>query len=133
MQKTYTLYILLCGTGEFYTGITTDLEKRVQSHQLVNESWDYQKQWTRFRQPVQLVFSYAGLENYSVAVSVEKYIKQWKKSYKQNLINGDEFALNLLKKKHFGSLHAFSNQSPTQDISLHSAQTQYPCIVHTQK
>ena len=46
------VYILRCADGSYYTGYTTDLEKRIAEHQ-AGEGSD----WTRRRLPVELVFS----------------------------------------------------------------------------
>ena len=32
MANTWKLYILRCGDGSLYTGITTDVEKRLETH-----------------------------------------------------------------------------------------------------
>ena len=45
------VYILRCSDDSYYTGHTTDLEKRVAQHQ-AGEGSD----WTRRRLPVELVF-----------------------------------------------------------------------------
>jgi putative endonuclease len=128
MDKRYTLYILLCGNGQYYTGITSNLGTRLRTHQLTNKETSHYKQWTKFRQPVHLVFKYDGLENLEVALKVERYIKTWRKSYKQNLIHGNTFALNLLKQCHWKSMEEFIKLNN----ALHWPQTRYPCIVHTQ-
>lgn len=99
-ESTYTLYILLCGDGHFYTGITTNLKSRLSSHQMTSEFEPNSRQWTKFHQPVNLVFEYSGIENQSVAVKIERYVKSLKKEYKQLLISGDMVSLDYLKKKH---------------------------------
>jgi len=96
----YTLYILLCGDGQFYTGITTDLFGRLSSHQMTSEFEPNSRQWTKFHQPVQLVFDYSGIENQSIAMKIEHYVKSLKKEYKQLLVSGDAMSLDYLKRKH---------------------------------
>lgn len=49
----YSLYILRCADGTLYTGITTNLERRVMEH---NESRLGAK-YTRARRPVTLVYA----------------------------------------------------------------------------
>ena len=47
------IYILQCKDGAFYTGITTDLKRRVIEHNTSNLGAKY----TRGRRPVKLVYS----------------------------------------------------------------------------
>ncbi len=130
MTKTYTLYILICGKGEYYTGITSNLENRLRAHQLDYKTpFENKTQWTKFRQPVHLAYKYEGIENVEIAKKMERYIKNWRRSYKLCLIQGDEFSVNLIQqchKKYFDELGFKSN------TSLHSSQIQHPCIVRTQ-
>jgi putative endonuclease len=46
------VYILRCADGAYYTGYTTNLEKRLAEHQSGEGS-----EWTRHRLPVELVFT----------------------------------------------------------------------------
>jgi putative endonuclease len=50
MVKEWFLYVLECGDGTLYTGITTDLERRFRQHQAGQAS-----KYTRTRLPVKLV------------------------------------------------------------------------------
>lgn len=50
-QVAWFLYILRCADGSLYTGITTDLERRLQKHQKGRAS-----KYTRSRLPVKLVY-----------------------------------------------------------------------------
>ncbi len=54
MQKTniWFVYIVRCRDNSLYTGITTDLQKRIDKH---NQGKDGAK-YTRSRRPVQLVY-----------------------------------------------------------------------------
>jgi predicted GIY-YIG superfamily endonuclease len=45
------LYILRCGDGSLYTGVTTDIERRLKMHQEGKAS-----RYTRTHQPVELVY-----------------------------------------------------------------------------
>lgn len=58
------------------------------------------RQWTKFHQPVQLVFQYNDIENQSIALRLERYIKSLKKEYKSLLVAGDPVSLDYLKRKH---------------------------------
>ncbi|MCK5475515.1 MAG: GIY-YIG nuclease family protein [Candidatus Pacebacteria bacterium] len=49
----YYVYILKCADETLYTGITVDLKKRIDEH----NSSDLGAKYTRYRRPVQLVYS----------------------------------------------------------------------------
>jgi len=49
----YHLYILRCADGSLYTGITTDVDRRMEEH----NSSSLGAKYTRGRRPVALVFS----------------------------------------------------------------------------
>lgn len=100
-EKLYTLYILKCGNEQFYIGITSNLTKRLNSHMLLNDDYSkLTKQWTKYRQPVELVFQLDEIENAAIARRLEKYLKVWTRSQKEQLINGD-IKRNELLKLHF--------------------------------
>ncbi len=66
----WTLYILKCNGGSLYTGITTDIEKRLQRH---NEGKG--AKYTRSKLPVRLVYS-KKFRNGSSARKEEARIKR---------------------------------------------------------
>ena len=77
----YTVYILTCADGTLYTGIATDLKRRVQEH---NEGKRGAK-YTKTRRPVAL--SYAEpCESRSLAQSREAAIKRLTRAKKLSLI-----------------------------------------------
>ncbi len=124
------LAFLICGNGAYYTGISSHLENRLRSHQLADKKYIHTiKQWTKYRQPVQLAFKYEGLENLNVALKVERYIKPWKRQRKQMLIDGDDFSLNILKRFHQKKLEEYWIKVNT---SWHGSQTLHPYTAHTQ-
>lgn len=51
MEATWYLYILRCGDGTLYTGITTDVEKRLEAHRSGKGA-----KYTRGRGPLELVY-----------------------------------------------------------------------------
>lgn len=53
MSRSYFLYMLKCSDDTLYTGITTDLERRLQEHNMGKAGAKY----TRIRRPVALVYS----------------------------------------------------------------------------
>jgi len=75
------VYILKCADGTFYTGITTDLKRRVSEH---NDSLLGAK-YTRSRRPVKLVFS-RKMKNKSIATKEERRIKKMTRQEKNKLI-----------------------------------------------
>ncbi|MCH2188824.1 GIY-YIG nuclease family protein [Candidatus Gracilibacteria bacterium] len=74
-------YILNCADDTFYTGITTDLERRVDEHNNSPKGAKY----TRVRRPVLLVYS-EKFKNRSEASKREYEIKQMSRELKESLI-----------------------------------------------
>ena len=79
----YYLYILQCADDTLYTGITTDLERRVEEH---NSSLLGAK-YTRGRRPVKLVYS-EKYETRSLATREEMRLKKLTKDQKLQLLDG---------------------------------------------
>lgn len=77
------VYIVKCKDGTFYSGITTDIERRVWEH---NNS-PLGAKYTRGRRPVRLVYS-CCLKNKSLAAKEEFRIKGLERSVKKRLIEG---------------------------------------------
>jgi putative endonuclease len=77
----YYVYILKCSDKTFYTGITTNLEKRVKEH----NSSQLGAKYTRGRRPVVLVYSLKK-RNRSTATREECRIKKLLRADKINLI-----------------------------------------------
>ena len=92
---TYYVYILECADRSFYTGITSNLTQRLESHQ----SGKYKDSYTSKRRPVNLVY-YCEFTDPNLAIETEKRIKKWSKAKKKALIAGEYEKLpNLAKKK----------------------------------
>ena len=70
-----------CSDGTLYTGITNDLEKRIEAHNSGKDGARY----TRARRPVKLVYS-EGVESKSAAAKLEYRIKTLTRSKKVELI-----------------------------------------------
>ena len=68
MRQAY-VYILKCGDGKYYTGSTTDLERRLYEHQTKKYNG-----YTSYRLPVKLVFS-QEFKTYNEAFQFEREIK----------------------------------------------------------
>lgn len=77
----YHLYILKCSDGTLYTGITTDLKRRVSEH----NSSKLGAKYTHGRRPVKLVYS-KRFKNRSIASKEEARIKKLKRNDKIKLI-----------------------------------------------
>lgn len=80
-QKDWTVYMLLCGDGSFYTGIAKDVHVRVKQH---NEGRG--ATYTRTRLPVKLLYQQAGL-THSEALIREAQIKALPRSKKEDIIS----------------------------------------------
>lgn len=77
----YHLYILECTDGTLYTGITVDLERRVNEHNFSKLGAKY----TRARRPVKLVYS-KKFRDRSLASKAENKIKKLSREEKTELI-----------------------------------------------
>ncbi len=94
MKKSY-VYIFKCSENTYYTGLTSDLTKRIEEHY----SGKYKNSYTNSRKPLKLVF-HAEFTNINLAIEKEKQIKKWSKKKKEALINNQyERLTNLAKKK----------------------------------
>jgi len=77
----YKLYILKCADKTLYTGITTDLKRRIEEH----NSSELGAKYTRGRRPVKLVF-FKEFKNRSDASKEESKIKQMSRKEKLKLV-----------------------------------------------
>ncbi|MDD2369395.1 MAG: GIY-YIG nuclease family protein [Sulfuricurvum sp.] len=77
----YTLYILKCNDDTLYTGITTDLEKRLLEHNTSDKGAKY----TRYRRPVIVVYQ-EPCSDKSMALKREHAIKKMSRQQKLALI-----------------------------------------------
>ena len=80
MDKRWYLYILRCGDGSLYTGITTDVHARLEAH-----SSGKGAKYTRGRGPLELVYS-EECETHSHALKREIEIKALTREEKLSLI-----------------------------------------------
>lgn len=74
------IYILKCRDGSLYTGITTDVDRRVLEHNSSPRGAKY----TRGRRPVELVYSEIAQDK-SEASKREIEVKKMKRSEKEEL------------------------------------------------
>ena len=84
MEHTWYLYILRCADNTLYTGITTDVEKRLEAHRSGKGA-----KYTRGRTPLELVYrEICG--SHSDALKRDLEIKKLTRQEKQNLIEKTE-------------------------------------------
>jgi putative endonuclease len=77
----YYLYILECSDKTFYTGITTDLHRRIKEH---NDE-KFGAKYTKGRRPVGLVYS-NKFKSRSAALKEECRIKKMTRAEKKEII-----------------------------------------------
>ena len=80
-MNSWKLYILRCGDGTLYTGITTDVEKRLEAHRTGKGA-----KYTRGRSPLELVYR-EDCGDHSTALKREIEIKKLTREEKEQLIS----------------------------------------------
>lgn len=80
----YFLYLLQCADGTLYTGITTDLKRRLAEHNTSLRGAKY----TRGRRPVVLVYS-KRFRSRCAASSAESQMKKLTRAEKLALFQGE--------------------------------------------
>jgi len=78
------VYLVRCKDDSLYTGITTDLDRRVHEH---NHDDKQAASYTRSRRPVRLVY-WESMASRAQALSREAKLKQLSKSQKEALVIG---------------------------------------------
>ena len=76
------VYIMRCADNSLYTGINTDVERRLKEHNGENSVTRY----TRARQPVELAYQ-ENAASRSEALKREAQLKKLKKDEKEVLLN----------------------------------------------
>jgi putative endonuclease len=89
----YSIYILRCADGSFYTGMTADLPRRLAEHRAGRGA-----RWTARRRPVELAFALQGLD-YRAAREVERYVKSLGRARKEALVQREARMLALVRKR----------------------------------
>lgn len=80
MDKVWTVYILECGDGTLYTGITDDLQRRFKAH-----SEGRGAKYTRGRGPLKLRY-WETVPDKSTALKREHELKRLRKNEKMAII-----------------------------------------------
>jgi putative endonuclease len=84
MTADWVLYLVRCPDGSLYTGITTDLQRRLAAHGTARGA-----RRLRGRQPLELVYSQA-VGDRACALRIEHKVKRLSKRDKESLVRGDK-------------------------------------------
>ncbi len=84
------LYLVRCGDGSLYTGVTTDVERRFKTHQE-----DQGAKYLRGRGPLALVYK-EKIGAKRLAFKAEHAVKRWPKSKKEKLVRIGRGCLELI-------------------------------------
>ena len=85
LSRNWCLYILNCRDGTLYTGVTTDIDKRLKRHNSGKGA-----KYTRGRRPVCLVYLERDLTE-GAARRREREIKSWRRQKKAALVESFGF------------------------------------------
>ena len=97
-MKTYFVYILECVNGAYYTGYTTDMERRYREHCEGSEKCKY----TRSFPPKRIAACWEiESETVSEAMKLERAVKRLPKELKKNLAMSPENVTELTKESIF--------------------------------
>jgi len=83
-MSVWSLYLIECNNGSLYTGITTDVERRLKEHQ---SSSPKSAKYLRGKGPLTLVFR-EEVGNRSQASIAEARVKKLSRTDKDNLVKG---------------------------------------------
>ena len=80
-------YILECNDKTFYTGVTTDIDRRLKEH---NDDYKGRgAKYTKTRRPLRLVYLSGYFDTRSEVMQTESQIKNLTRKQKINLIQGE--------------------------------------------
>lgn len=106
------MYILLCANGQYYTGSTIDLNRRLEQHQNGEGA-----NFTQKHLPVQLVY-FEEFDRIDKAFYREKQVQGWNRAKKEALINGTTNLLN--------SLARCNNETNSENFKRHGFDSAQP-------
>lgn len=78
------VYVLRCGDGTLYTGITTDVERRLAEHA---SGGPRAAKYLRGRGPLELAFAVEAGSR-SLALSMERRLKSLPRTRKEDVVSG---------------------------------------------
>lgn len=84
-MQVWSVYIIRCGDDSLYTGITTELPRRLREHGGTGTAG---AKYLRGRGPLQLVYSCAAA-SHGEALRIERRLKKLPRKKKDMLIAGD--------------------------------------------
>ncbi len=87
----YYTYILRCSDNSLYTGMTNNLEKRIEEHMSKNKNG---AKYTKSHNVIKLETVWRSKEK-SLACKLEYYIKSLTKKQKEKLIQGEKLSTYL--------------------------------------
>ncbi|WP_324719820.1 GIY-YIG nuclease family protein [Salinimicrobium sp. HB62] len=87
----YCVYILKCSDKLLYTGITNNISRRLDEHNVGADK----NSFTFKRRPVEVIF-HQEFNDVNQAIWFEKKVKKWSAQKKRALANGNEKLLKLL-------------------------------------
>ena len=90
-KATYSLYMLRCADDSLYTGIATDIERRLGEHRDGKRGARY----LRGRAPFEIVFQHNAGDR-SSAQRLEYRVKRLSKEHKEALVSGSALLRELL-------------------------------------
>jgi putative endonuclease len=101
MYKVMYLYIVECSDKSYYVGVSSNLDNRIEQHNLgINKT-----AYTYPRRPVKLVW-HEIFNDFNLAFEEETKLKKWSRAKKEALIKGDFELLKVLAKKDFSKKKA---------------------------
>ena len=92
---TYYVYMLECRNGAFYTGYTTDLERRYQEHLAGSKKCKY----TRSFPPKRIAASWVFETDLAFVLKVERFLKTLTKLQKLALVENPEQLDEMIRSK----------------------------------
>jgi putative endonuclease len=94
MSKVFIVYILLCADKSYYTGMTSNMDQRLEEHQ----EGKYPNCYTASRRPVELVWNQL-FDNTHDAITWERRIHGWSRKKKEALIREEWDLIEHLSKR----------------------------------
>ena len=89
----YYVYLIECSNASYYTGYTTDIQRRYQEHCIGSKKCKY----TRSFPPKKLLAYWEILSSQSDALKLEKCIKQLSKKQKTKLVAEETYLADVLQ------------------------------------
>ncbi len=95
-RRTWSLYIVRCRDGSLYTGIATDVKRRLEDHR---QAGGRGAKYLRGRGPLALVLE-RSVGSRSLALRLESRIKRLGKARKEELVRRPDLVNRLLNRRH---------------------------------